>query len=128
MNNNYIKLTFMEYLLFPKNCAKHFIYIHIYIYIYIHTHTHTHTFISQMNLFAKERVTYVENKLMVTKGVCAKLLQSCLTLQDPMDYSLPLLCPCDSLGKCTGVDCHALLQGIFLTQGSNQCLLYFLRW
>ena len=30
-----------------------------------------------------------------------------------------LLCPQDSPGKNTGVDCHALLQGIFHTQGSN---------
>ena len=30
-----------------------------------------------------------------------------------------LLCPWDSPGKNTGVGCHALLQGIFLTQGSN---------
>ena len=30
-----------------------------------------------------------------------------------------LLCPRDSLGKNTGVGCHALLQGIFSTQGSN---------
>ena len=35
-----------------------------------------------------------------------------------------LLCPWDSPGKNTGVGCHALLQGIFLTQGSNQ---YFSR-
>ena len=28
-------------------------------------------------------------------------------------------CPWDSLGKNTGVGCHALLQGIFWTQGSN---------
>ena len=27
-----------------------------------------------------------------------------------------LLCPCDSPGKNTGVCCHALLQGIFLTR------------
>ena len=33
-----------------------------------------------------------------------------------------LLCPWDSLGKNTGVGCHALLQGIFLTQGSNSGL------
>ena len=32
------------------------------------------------------------------------------------------LCPWDSLGKNTGVGCHALLQGIFLIQGSNPCL------
>ena len=30
-----------------------------------------------------------------------------------------LLCPWDSPGKNTGVDCHFLIQGIFLTQGSN---------
>ena len=38
-----------------------------------------------------------------------------------------LLCPWDSLGKNTAVGCHALLQGIFLTQGSNlhlSCLLH----
>ena len=38
-----------------------------------------------------------------------------------------LLCPWDSLGKNTGVGCHALFQGIFLTQGLNLCLLYC-RW
>ena len=37
--------------------------------------------------------------------------------------SARLLCAGDSLGKNTGVDCHALLQGIFLTQGSNPRLL-----
>ena len=31
-----------------------------------------------------------------------------------------LLCPWDSPGKNTGVGCHFLLQGIFLTEGSNQ--------
>ena len=31
------------------------------------------------------------------------------------------LCPWNSPGKNTGVGCHALLQGILLTQGSNQC-------
>ena len=30
-----------------------------------------------------------------------------------------LLCRWDSPGENTGVGCHALLQGIFLTQGSN---------
>ena len=46
--------------------------------------------------------------------------QSCLTLCDPMDYSLPgSSVHGDSPGKNTGVGYHALLQGIFLTQGSN---------
>ena len=46
--------------------------------------------------------------------------QSCLTLCDPMDYSLPgSSVHGDSPGKNTGEDCHALLQGIFLNQGSS---------
>ena len=39
-----------------------------------------------------------------------------------------LLCPWDSPGKNTGVGCHAIFQGIFLTQGSNPCLLCLLHW
>ena len=35
-----------------------------------------------------------------------------------------LLCPWDSSGKNTGVGCHALLQRVFLTQGSNLGLLH----
>ena len=46
--------------------------------------------------------------------------QSCPTLCDPMDCSLPgSSVHGDSLGKNTGVGCQALLQGIFLTQGLN---------
>ena len=73
------------------------------------------------------RVYVVLDKLILKfiqkdKGMCvcvwvcvyAKLLQSRPTLCDPMDFS-PGLCP----GKNTGMGCHALLQGIFLTQGSN---------
>ena len=54
--------------------------------------------------------------------------QSCLTLCDSMDHS-----PSGSsvqgefLGKNTGVGCHALLQGIFSTQGSNPGFLHC-RW
>ena len=39
-------------------------------------------------------------------------------------YPARLLCPWDSPGKNTGVGCHVLLQGIFLTQGSNPHLLH----
>ena len=47
------------------------------------------------------------------QGVCAKLLQLCLILCDPMDCSLPgFVCPWDSPGKNTGVSFHTLLQGI----------------
>ena len=39
-----------------------------------------------------------------------------------------LLCPRDSPGKNTGAGCHALLQGIFPTQGLNPRLLCLLHW
>ena len=39
-----------------------------------------------------------------------------------------LLCPGDSPGKTIGVGYHALLQGIFPTQGSNPRLLRLLHW
>ena len=41
-------------------------------------------------------------------------------------YPARLLCPWDSPGKNTRVDCHTLLQGIFLTQGSYPHLLQLL--
>ena len=50
--------------------------------------------------------------------------QSCLTLCDPMDCSPPgSFVHGDSPDKNTGVGCHALLQWIFPTQGSNLGLL-----
>ena len=39
-----------------------------------------------------------------------------------------LLYPWDSPGKNSGVVCHALLQGIFSTQGLNPHLLHLLHW
>ena len=51
--------------------------------------------------------------------------QSCPTLCDPMDYSLPgSSCQWDFPGKYTGVGCHFLLQEIFPTQWLNQGLLH----
>ena len=57
--------------------------------------------------------------------MCSKLLQLCLTLCDTMDYSPPASFLFHKIfqGKNNGVGCHALLQGNFLTQGSNPCLL-----
>ena len=43
-------------------------------------------------------------------AAAAKSRQSCLTLCDPIDGSLPGSCPWDSPGKNTGVGCHFLLQ------------------
>ena len=61
--------------------------------------------------------------------VCTKSLQSCLTLCNPMDCSPPgSSVHGDSPDKNTGVGCHALLQGIFPTQGSNPYLFCLLHW
>ena len=58
-------------------------------------------------------------------AAAALSLQSCLTLCDPNGLQpATLLCPWDSLGKNTRVGCHALLQGIFPTQGLNLGLLH----
>ena len=59
----------------------------------------------------------------------AKSLQSCPTHCNPIEGSpTRLLHPGESPGKNTGVGCHALLQGIFLTQGWNPRLLSLLHW
>ena len=47
-----------------------------------------------------------------------KVTQSCLTLCDPMDYTM------EFLGQNTGVGSLSLLQGIFPTQGLNPVLLH----
>ena len=73
------------------------------------------------------KLCFVQSDL--THCVHAEFLQLCRTLCDPMDFSLPgSSVHGDSPGKNTGVGCHALLQRIFLTQGSNLHLLCLLHW
>ena len=59
-----------------------------------------------------------------SKHVCVCVLShfSRVWLCNPMDCSTPG-CPWNSPGRNAGVGCHALLQGIFPTQGSNLRLL-----
>ena len=58
--------------------------------------------------------------------VLSLVTQLCLTLWDPMDGSLPgSSVHGDSPGHNTAVGCHALLQGIVPTQGSNPALLHY---
>ena len=53
-------------------------------------------------------------------NVLCLVTQSCPTLCDAVDYSLPgSSVPGDSPGKNTRVGCYDLFQGIFPTQGSN---------
>ena len=51
---------------------------------------------------------------------CCLVAEMCPALLPPAR----LLCPWDFPGKNTGVNCNFLLQGIFLTQESNQGLLH----
>ena len=72
---------------------------------------------------------FLKFSFMPLENLCmhAKLLQSCPTLCDPMDHNLPGSCVDGILQvRILEGSCHALLQGIFPTQGSNPCLLHFL--
>ena len=60
--------------------------------------------------------------------VLCLVTQLCPTLCNPMNCNPPdSFVHGDSPGKNTGMGCHALLQGIFPTQGSNAGLLHC-RW
>ena len=60
----------------------------------------------------------------VSVGLCVYLVMS-KSLQSHGLQPTRLLCLWNLSGKNTGVVCHFLLQRIFLTQGSNPCLLTF---
>jgi len=67
--------------------------------------------------------------LFILEVACTLSCPSCLILCDPMDCS-PSVSYVNGIfpGKNTGVDCYALLQGIFPTQGWNLhpwCLLHW---
>ena len=67
-------------------------------------------------------------KLTESESELCLVAQSCPAVCDPMDCSPPgSSAHGDSPGKYTGVGCHALLQGVFPTQGSNPGLLHC-RW
>ena len=62
-------------------------------------------------LFFLYQVTSISSlPLLFSATATAKSLQSCLTVCDPIDGSLPGSRPWDSPGKNTGVGCHFLLQ------------------
>ena len=72
--------------------------------------------------FGRERVGGIERIAWkhIHCAVLCLVAQWCPTLCDPMDCSLlGFSVHRDSPGKNTGVGCHAFLQGVFLTQGSN---------
>ena len=77
----------------------------------------------------KTHKLYKSDKLSISQFsqfcCCCSVAKSCLTLCDPMDQLARFLCPWDFPGKNSGVGCHFLLQGFFLTQGSNLRLLHW---
>ena len=90
---------------------------------------------SELGLFKAQHKSIVGNIQPQPVGSCLIglvrecVLQSCLTLCDPMDCSPPgSSVHGDSPGKNTGVGRHALLQRLFPTQGLNPRLLHLLHW
>ena len=93
--------------------------------------TSSWTSVSRQNLnnFIGTCATYIHYILFIKRSVnflkcflfaVGLIVQSCMTLCDPVDCSLPdSSVQGSSLGVNTGVGCHALLQGTFPTQGSN---------
>ena len=79
-------------------------------------------------LLRGRRVRAGPGSLLADTHVECSVAQSCPTLRLPGLQPSRHLCPWDSPGKNTAVGCHALLQGIFLTQGSNPHLLGLLHW
>ena len=76
----------------------------------------------------KERtqINKIRNKKEVTTESESEVAQSCPTLCDPMDCSLPRFSVHGIFpGTNTGVGCHFLLQRIFPTQRSNPGLLHY---
>ena len=69
----------------------------------------------------KEMMKEGRNEVMyVCCGYCCLVAKSCPTPLQPHELQpSSLLCPWDFPGENTRVGCHFLLQGIFLTQGSN---------
>ena len=64
-------------------------------------------------LSIKLKCLCLANKKLLDQWKKVLVAQSCSTLWDPMDCSLPASLSWDFLGKNTGVGCHFLLQGIF---------------
>ena len=78
-----------------------------------------------LELFGRLNVYMVKFKAVLIFTMLCLVTKSCLTLCEPMNCSLPgSSVHGNSPGKNTGVGCHAFLQGIFLTQGSNLGLMH----
>ena len=74
-------------------------------------------------------INLIKEYLYLSCLCCVLSRFSCVLLfVTPWSVPTRLSCWRDSPGKNTGVSCHAILQGIFLTEGSNLHLLCLLHW
>ena len=88
-------------------------------------------FDDKSNMYSLEKKNFLTNIENKNHSACVLYHFSCLQLfATPCTVALQAPLSTDSASKNTEVDCHALLQGIFLTQGSNLRLLCLLqcRW
>ena len=76
------------------------------------------------NVAGRNQIAVGWDTKLVLSVCCAVLIiaQSCPTLYDPINYRSGSSVHGILQVKNMGVACHALLQGIFPTQGSNPCL------
>ena len=88
--------------------------------IYIYIYTFVYFLFMCISIFFSDSFPYIYIYIYICE---VKIAQSCPTLCDQRTHRL--LCPWNSLGKNTGVGCHFLLQGNFLTQGLNPGLLHY---
>ena len=107
-----------------------YVYIYIYIYIYICPFFGFPSHLCHHRALGRSPCAIQYLLISYLFYVCvSSAAQSCLNLFRPHGLQLTrLLCPWNSPGKNTGVDCHFLFQGIFLTKGLNLRLLCLLHW
>ena len=106
----------------PMDCSTPGLPVPHYIPEFVQVHVHCIGDASQSSILWHHPHLHCESwnvkKAEYQRILCMCLVvQSCPILCDPVDCSPPV--HGDSPGKNTGVGCHALLQGIFPTQGSN---------
>ena len=68
-----------------------YIYVHIYIYTHIYTYIHIHiyTHIYTYKIYTHTHIYIYTHTYIYLVCVCAKSLQVCLTLLNPLDFSSP---------------------------------------
>ena len=86
----------------------------------------THSYVFSAVLFSYPMSSFKPGSNLLNWLLCVRFIaKSCLTLLQLHGLKpATLLCPRDFSGKNTRMGCHSLLQGTFLTQGSNSHLLY----